>query len=52
MAKAVTDCIIKKITQTPLKAKFYSKVKNLIEEQALKLKPVTITDKDWIYLVK
>jgi hypothetical protein len=55
LAKAVTDGTIQKSVRSHshrLKAKFYSKVKNLTREQALQLKPVTITDKGWIDLVK
>ena len=55
LAKAVTDGIIQKSVRSHmhwLKAKFYSKVKNITDKQVLLLKQMTITDKDWIDLVK
>ena len=49
LAKAMTDGIIQKSVRSHrnrLKAKFYTKVKNITKEQALQLKPMSITDKD------
>ena len=55
LAKSMMDSIIQKSMLSHrhrLKTKYFSKVKKLTEQQALKLRPLTITENDWTALVK
>ena len=54
LAKSVIDSIIRKIVRSHrhrLKIKYFSNIKKLTEQQALNLRPLTITENDWIALV-